>query len=318
MGTNKERVYGKRDNIEGMREQTNASVIFLHLLRTAGTTLRTILSQQYDCCQQITFDPTDWGIKQREGYKLFSQLPEASRQKARLLMGHLNFGFHEALPQPSQYITLLRNPLNRIVSYYYHTLSRTPDKMKNSYTEKICTLKEYVTGLSKPNRLSDNYMTKILASSKGTLPEGKFGYSKRNCLELAKENLHHYFIVGLTEQFDESLILFKRHLGWSRQPFYFKRNKAKKSAKWDNPGEDLKEIIAYYNPLDFELYEYAQKLFKKQIEAQGNCFQKEVRNFRIQNKILTPIYGSKIGINYLEKQAQLSYMKELIESSKKQ
>ena len=43
----------------------------------------------------------------------FAQIPPARLRKTRMFKGHMLFGLHEILPQPSTYITVLRDPVDR-------------------------------------------------------------------------------------------------------------------------------------------------------------------------------------------------------------
>ena len=93
-------------------------------------------------------------------------------------------------------------------------------------------------------------------------------------------------MVGLTERFDETLILLKREFGWD-WPFYIRDNVTRnKAAREDIPSSTI-DIIKEFNRLDIELYEYATKCFNEQIDSQGRSFYDEVEKFKELNKINT-------------------------------
>jgi hypothetical protein len=73
-------------------------------------------------------------------------------------------------------------------------------------------------------------------------------------LNIAKKNLaDHFAVVGITEEFDRSLILISRLLGWSH-PFYTKQNVTRRHPhKEELPRETLR-VLQAYNELDLELY----------------------------------------------------------------
>src|SRR5438128_2361305 len=56
----------------------------------------------------------------------FLRLPAAERARLRCIGGHLYYGLHEHLVQTSCYLTLLRDPIERMVSLYYYC-RRRPD-----------------------------------------------------------------------------------------------------------------------------------------------------------------------------------------------
>ena len=86
------------------QQQNNLHVIFLHIPKAAGTTLTRILERYYNKDRIFVI----WGRRLQESIGEFTSLPAASRAEIMLLRGHMPFGLHEHLPEPSTYITMLR------------------------------------------------------------------------------------------------------------------------------------------------------------------------------------------------------------------
>ncbi len=272
------------------------NLIFLHIPKAAGSTLYPVIDRHYDPAVIYTID----GSRTWESMKEFASLPDERRRKIRVLKGHMTFGMHRYLFGPSTYITLLRDPVERIISHYYYVL-RTPvhylyDKVKSGNM----TLKDYVQ-----SRLStelDNGQTRLICGVKDVLfgdeeDEVPFGECSREMLEIAKKNLlDHFSVVGLTERFDETLVLLKRIFGW-RMPFYTMRNVTKNRPRKESIDRETLALIEKQNKLDLELYRFAEDLFKRKIAEQGSSFEKEVRRFQAINAVY-----SKIG--YVIKSAQ--------------
>src|SRR5439155_16537110 len=125
-----------------------------------------------------------------------------------------------------------------------------------------------------------NDQTRLLA---GKDYASRSGACSHEMLAAAKRNLRdHFAVVGLTEDFDRSLILMKRVLGWS-YPFYIRQNvNHRRPQKEDIPGETLR-VIQAYNELDCELYRYGKELFQEQIRDQAAAFERELRMFKKLN-----------------------------------
>jgi glycosyltransferase involved in cell wall biosynthesis len=130
---------------------------------------------------------------------------------------------------------------------------------------------------------SDNDQTRLLAGKYGASSSGTC--SDDELLNIARRNLSKYFaVVGIMEEFDRSLILMKRILGW-RNPFYMRRNVTRGRPRKDELPQETLDVIQANNELDLELYRYAEKLFQEQIGSQSPSFENELQRFRKLNGI---------------------------------
>ena len=254
-----------------MRQET---VIFLHLPKTAGSTLNWIIQRQYEPAAIYAFRwYFHWSLLPTDEFK---QLPTAQKEKIRFITGHMSFGLHEAMSGSYTYITVLRNPVDRVISSYYHILR---DRKHPIHNEVISmSLPQYLcSGLSLD---ANNGQTRRLSGVGTTVP---YGQCSSQMLEQAKQNIQeHFSIVGLTERFDETLILLKRHFGW-KNPFYLTQNKGRNQPAREDISPDGPDLIKQYNQLDIELYQYAQEMFDAQIRQQDVSFEQEVKRFKWLN-----------------------------------
>jgi hypothetical protein len=107
-------------------------------------------------------------------------------------------------------------------------------------------------------------------------------------LEIAKKNLRdHFSVVGLSERFDETLILIKRKFGW-RLPCYVKVNVTKNRPSKGSLSDSTLELLQEHTVLDEQLYKYAQDLFRQQIKEQGIWLRIDLAFF----KFLNTLYGA--------------------------
>lgn len=153
------------------------------------------------------------------------------------------------------------------------------------------SLQEYVSsGLT---TAVDNSQTRILAAIDKSA--AGFGKIPVEALEIAKQNLQaHFSLVGLTERFDETLILLKQAFGW-KTPFYVKENVTKNRQSKDSISQESIEVIQHYNQLDIQLYQYAQQLFEQQISQYSGNLERELKFFKLINQQYGktyPIYQS--------------------------
>jgi uncharacterized protein Yka (UPF0111/DUF47 family) len=96
-------------------------LVFLHLPKTAGMTLRGILERVY----------AEFGVEfltNRGGeLRAFARRPLAERRRVALLAGHIPWGAQAAIPG-ARAITVLRDPVERVISFYHFT-RRAPNAL---------------------------------------------------------------------------------------------------------------------------------------------------------------------------------------------
>lgn len=212
-------------------------LIFLHLPKTGGTTLNEVFRRQYpnEAIWNVAFHDDDTMKQTAAEYR---NMTEGRKKSILAISGHQYFGLHQLIEKPCYYFTMLRNPIERVISlYYFVQRSGYPVHAKL----KGLSFAEFV------NRDVDVNTQTLLLSGKG--PN----------LERAKQNLiNHFPVVGVTERFDESLFLLKRQFNWN-DIHYEKRNVTKNRPQSKDISPDILSLIRMKNRLDFELYEFASR-----------------------------------------------------------
>lgn len=246
-------------------------LVFLHLPKTAGSTLSTVLRWQYRHLgpQQVL------RLTYRGGEEIDALRPE-QRAVLRVVMGHFPFGLHEHLPMPCRYVTIVRDPIRRVISMYRYILATPRHPLHELLTSSSMSLRDYVTSDVHPDQV-ENALTRQLAGRQ----EGD-GIPSEGDAETAIRNLRAFSAVGLTERFDESLIIFKRTFGWGA-PFYFSRNVSDSGPHPQSVQDDVIEPIRDRNGLDLRVRDVAREIFAAQARAQGANFTREVQRFRLMN-----------------------------------
>jgi len=190
----------------------------------------------------------------KDGLANIQKMSDEKRENYGLLKGHMYFGLHELFTTPCKYLTFLRDPVSRCISHY-QMLCR----------ERIIEAGHEID-LSKPDwnlkpafhRTLDNYQTRLLAGADPDLP---FGHCNEDHLKMAVANLERHFVfVGLTEQFDFSLMLMRRTCDW-RWRFYIPINVGPKESVQVKP--DVVSALQDLNQFDRAIYNYAQERMRK-------------------------------------------------------
>jgi len=120
-------------------------------------------------------------------------------------------------------------------------------------------------------------------------PVGNFthyGQCTRADLEQATRNVVQWFqVVGLTERYDESLLLMQRELGWRGWPTYKRANvTARRPAAEQVPAEAI-AAICEVNALDVDLYDWAAERLDAQVRAAGARFAARLAAFKLLQRL---------------------------------
>lgn len=267
------------------------TIIFLHVPKTAGTTFRDMarlkiaLSPPTNLLRKkLTFGLS--GIQPfSRRCKAIASLPQNKQKRIKLIYGHFGVGVHKYLDQPTTYITVLRDPIARTISAFSYLRSDfMTQKQKFPCPDDDLAAFAQSTGEYAPFYIN-NLQVRMLGSNDASIDPAPGEPCSKHMLEMAKDNIDKHFpVVGLTERFDESLLLIKRQLGW-RTCFYSTMNIAvKKQHNTEYAQSDL-DAVRDANQMDLKLYEFAQKRLQEQVDVLGPEFANELITFRKRNLI---------------------------------
>lgn len=151
----------------------------MHIPRTGGMGIRSIMDKNYNSVGRPW-----WG--EHEG-EILSQ----EQREHTAWYGHFKFGLHEQLPRDTQYITLLRDPAERIASWFNH-VGHKDYESPEAYLAK-----------------NDNPMVRYLSGS---------GFGTYPCsyvhLSAALGNLSKFAVVGFTDKYEKFCEELETKLGW--------------------------------------------------------------------------------------------------------
>lgn len=246
-------------------------LLFLHIPKTAGTTLKTMIAQNYS--QSEIYDAYDYKLWE-SGFQSLD-----NKEEIKLIQGHFRFGFHEFIkPYNCQYFTFLRKPVDLTISHYFHLVrSKNPEHKRR--IEGIESLEDFAKIHS-----AYNLQTRIIS---GVYDIDEFKAREEELFQTALNNLENKIdCIGIQERFTESVVAISQLLNWKKN-MYTSTNIGGNVRKDMDPG--VKQIILDHNKLDTQLYEAGLKKFEAQI-ANIPKFDKKVKFYLQKKRVYDKLY----------------------------
>jgi len=244
-------------------------VCFLHIQRTAGTTFIAILDSFFD--HNSIYPKQLWHQLLMRGKENFS--------KFKLFRGHFGYGIYHILDKKPVYLTMLRNPIERLISGIEFKIRNPDPRFMNRFQGKdIMDLLNDTSQKFVPNvqtrhiGLEPNVYSYINPSDPDTINNFRFSnvlkkeakkFSDNQMVELAKRRLEEFSFVGIQERMKESLFLLYYTFGWKPILTTWRLNISPKRPHSKDLSPKIIDRLSKFSNLDFDLYEHGKKLFEK-------------------------------------------------------
>jgi Sulfotransferase family len=230
-------------------------VVFLHIPKTAGNTMRAILEATYGpgyldawvhTSNTSAHEPVTVDAAAAEIHDLVNDIGRAG-PSVRCLGLNLPYGIHRYLNRPTRYFTFVRHPVERCISRWYFSWKMRDERpMWRVYESMNFDLERILESLV-DFLLVEDQVRNIIGRpvAKPLLAD----------LELACEMVEReYYFVGTMERFDECLARLRWELSWPEVDVE-RRNVGDRS----DPGllpPGAVDLFAAFNQLDTALYEF--------------------------------------------------------------
>lgn len=221
--------------------------LFLHTQKTAGTTLITLARRFYKN-DMITHGD-------------YLALPSATLSKIAFISGHFGYEYASQFMESRYSFTFLRNPVDRILSFYYFCRSQNPDEYPIYRLSQQMELEEFMyAGLENPLVRSYiwNQQTWQLACGSGNLNGISMDeFNETQLVTKALDHLHNFTHIGFTETFEQDRDVIFGALGLPLpRGNWVENHSGPRRYRHELPQATLK-IAAELTRLDQELYSAA-------------------------------------------------------------
>ena len=252
-------------------------VIFQHMPKTAGTSLRKSILANYGPGEAVLLyghtedrdrPPPRVPAEYREWYRT---LEPRARERMRFVSSHSANCLTRFIERPFRVLTLLRNPVERVASLYgFFTWQATREgrpEWERDVGEELklrgWTLADIYLNLggarASASPLHNRFAEFFNGQTRAVVHPWDLGDEVRywsgqpdDAAELkqrALDLLSRQYIVGVQERYEESLELFARNFGWRELPVHRLNVRAP-----EDVDSDTRELILAHNELDAELH----------------------------------------------------------------
>jgi hypothetical protein len=255
---------------------------FVHIPRTGGGTLSAAISKNYS---------------RLRGAGNYQASPEKTRARLESIASaaglwqavgdHVPYGLYlRYLPQDARYITILRDPVDRVLSHY-HFHAQKGDEPGSGGARKLRTVWQEFAELERREAGGEGEPIVLPADTEFSLEEGLrlnipiytnfmtrflwggeslFGALPPDAAERAKKNLESFWFIGVRERLDDSIVLLGRMLGIGLMPYHLRHVSTRRPTVAET-SDELRRLVAEHNALDLELYEFARRRFEETAPA---------------------------------------------------
>ncbi len=230
------------------------TVLLMHIPKTAGTAFRDAIGANFLLSEIAYLYPSAPGFLVKD----LRALSLEQLRVLRLVIGHFQFGIHEFLPQPAEYITVVREPGARVLSQYRYLLQTNPELARDK-DGAVCSLQRLFEKRQMVN--FDNLMVRHFSGvGECDLPPGTVTEA---VYERAVKNLRSSFVfVGHQECSSHAYEWLQQHYGWHAVAHLPEANLGTVRLE-ERPEPGLDAAIRHYNHWDYLLYDEILKLFPR-------------------------------------------------------
>jgi len=220
------------------------ALLFEHVPKCGGTAIRKYLERHYRPRQ--IYGVYDRRPGEREAFR---SMPESQRHAYELVIGH---GVHELLDwcRPDTLAaTILRRPVERIVSHYYYVRERPEHYLHEAVVGRNLSLGEYAA-----SNLSIELRNNMICRFLGVGPEEAERDPQRS-VDTACEILRsRYRVVGVVERLSPAMHAIREAVGLRRVWSGERTNRTRSRPPIEDVSAEDRRMIEAHNALDIELY----------------------------------------------------------------
>ena len=220
-------------------------IIFNHLPKCGGSSLNVYLEKHYPLRKTFSID----GSHPLESVGQFKKMDIGKRYSYDLVKGHLAHELINHAHPECLNVTVLREPVDRIISHYYFVKRKKGHYLHNVVTKSDMGLEEYVT-----SGVSDELQNWYTSHFSGLSVEEVIRNPEEAVDVAVNVVLGKYDIVGFLDDFDKFSMDLKKQANFIFSLQSQRSNVTKGRPSMEEISTSVIEIIKETNRLDIEFY----------------------------------------------------------------
>ena len=235
-------------------------LIFTHIPRTGGTTLRAILSKYIKSHIYI------------DSFSNFSFMNDEELNSYTFIATHCGYGIFNRINKPHKKVVILRDPIDRVVSHYYYLKNLEDNISYSSYYAKTLSLKQFVETENPAIQVGiHNAQTWHLVKDKSLYFRNRYKeISDKDLLEMAIDHLSQYDFVGFTDSLATILDKIGVEYGWAEVSQDLPSMRKSERPDTSDISDSIQNSIRDRESLDLLLYKRAKQIVRGQFGTSIN------------------------------------------------
>lgn len=232
-------------------------VLFEHVPKCGGTTVNNYLKSHYSKDKVFVIN----GARPFDSIKYFISLPKEERYSYDLVCGHGAYKLKDYVHPRAIRFTILRDPVDRIISHYYYVLRSPKHYLYDEIVKKKMSLMDYITS-NVSNELRNNFVCRFLGKS----PKNVEKDADKAVIDAYNVLKNDYAAVGIIEDFNQTMDLFAKKAFFNKKIEVKELNKTINRPQKKEINEITLKAIKEMNSLDIKLYDLVKKDYLAQVK----------------------------------------------------
>ena len=272
-------------------------LIHLHIPKTGGTSLNSMIQHAFpddEVSDTMVIGSENYNGLGLAPYELcqkrFALYSPDQLRRIRYVTGHLPIGLHRVFDRPAKYFTVIRHPVDRVISDFFFRIQENEPYLKD---DRLLTFDEYVE--SRSDVYLCDYQVRVISGSTELEAERQpIGMQtsgrpvEDRDLEQAKRNIEEHFLtIAPLENMVELALLIRSVYGWPmRRLLNENKNRTKKRLFMREVSPRTLKIIEECNSSDLKLYEWVSKRFAAQRQSFEPSLSRNEQVFKVISSTL--------------------------------